>query len=69
MSAEEYTTVFVTDQGSVQQAVARTKIMDWGGRGVGNTGVHCFSQQSQDEVVTQPNKCPSKDKTIQCFHT
>jgi hypothetical protein len=28
MSAQEYKTVFVTDQGSVQQAVAITKLMD-----------------------------------------
>jgi hypothetical protein len=29
MSAQEYKTVFVTDQGSVQQAVAITKMTDW----------------------------------------
>jgi hypothetical protein len=34
MSAQEYKTIFVTDQGSVQQAAAITKIMD-GGRGGG----------------------------------
>jgi hypothetical protein len=28
MRAQEYKTVFVTDQGSVQQAVARTKMTD-----------------------------------------
>jgi hypothetical protein len=36
-------------------------------RGGADTCVHCFSQGSRDEVVIQPNKCPSKDEPIGCF--
>jgi hypothetical protein len=58
MRAQEYKTVSVTDLGSVQHAVAITKMTDGLRRRRRRRKYlrNCFSQRSQDEVVTQPNK-------------
>jgi hypothetical protein len=57
MRAQQFKTVFVTDQGSVQQAVAITKMTDWRRRRRMRMRKLCpLFFTAKPEVVTQPNK-------------